>query len=105
MAETSPSLRSIMAANGDGDKQIWATEFGAPTGTAGQAVSEAAQAQLVGDAYARLKGWSWAGPAFWYSQRDQSTSLSSVEDNFGLIRFDWGNKPSYAAYQSAAAAG
>src|SRR5947207_2526952 len=47
MSETSPSARSLMTANGDGGKQIWATEFGAPTGSASNEESEAAQAQLV----------------------------------------------------------
>ena len=105
MSETSPSARSLMTANGDGGKQIWATEFGAPTGSASNEESEAAQAQLVTDSYARLGSWSWAGPAFFYSYRDQSTGSSNVEDNFGVIHSDWSLKPSYTAYQSAAANG
>ena len=32
MARTSPSLRSVMIRNGDGNKPIWVTEFGAPSG-------------------------------------------------------------------------
>src|SRR5439155_19951334 len=47
MASTSPSARSIMKANGDGKKKIWATEWGAPTGSSSQSMSEAAQAQLI----------------------------------------------------------
>ena len=31
MYQTSPSIRSIMVANGDSAKKIWITEFGAPT--------------------------------------------------------------------------
>ena len=33
MSQTSPSLRSLMAAHGDSAKKIWITEFGAPTGS------------------------------------------------------------------------
>jgi hypothetical protein len=105
VAETKPSARSIMAANGDGDKQIWGTEFGAPTGTAGDAVSEAAQAQLVTAGYATWKTWSFAGPLFWFSFRDAGTNRSDREDNFGLLRFDFSPKPSFAAYQRAAGVG
>jgi hypothetical protein len=94
-----------MSANGDGAKQIWATEFGAPTGSTSNSMTEAGQAQLVTDAYTKLKSWTWAGPAFFYSYRNVGTNFSNVEDNFGIIRYDWSLKPAYAAYQAAAAAG
>lgn len=105
MAETTPSARSLMTARGDGAKQIWATEFGAPTGSTTRDLSEGAQAQLVTDSYTQLKGWSWAGPAFFYSYHDNGTNKSDLEQNFGVIHYDWTPKLSYAAYQSAAAAG
>jgi polysaccharide biosynthesis protein PslG len=105
MSETTPSARSIMSAGGDGAKQIWATEFGAPTGSTTRDITEAAQAQLVSDSYAKLKTWSWAGPAFFYSYKDTGTNKSDVEQNFGIIHFDWSPKASYTAYQNAAAAG
>jgi polysaccharide biosynthesis protein PslG len=93
-----------MNANGDGAKQIWPTEMGAPTGTSSQAVSERAQAQLVKDMYAKLKGWSWAGPGFLYNYRDKGTNLADREQNFGLVRFDGAPKLAYAAYRAAASA-
>ena len=105
MNQTSPSARSVMIANGDGAKQIWPTEFGEPTGTASQAVSEATQASYVTAAYAALKGVSWAGPAFLYSGWDNGTDLSNVENNFGIIHHDWSLKPAYTAYAAAASAG
>jgi hypothetical protein len=105
MTDTSPSARSIMIAAGDGAKQIWTTEFGWPTGSSTRAVSESVQAQMLTDSYAKLKTWSWAGPAFFYSGRDAGTNTLDIEHNFGIIRNDWSLKPSYAAYQSAAAAG
>jgi polysaccharide biosynthesis protein PslG len=105
MSETSPSARSLMTANGDSSKQIWTTEFGEPTGSSTRAVSETAQAQYVTDSYAALRAWSWAGPGFLYSYHDIGTNLSDVESNFGIIRYDWALKPSYTAYQAAAAAG
>ena len=105
MSETSPSARSIMSAYGDGAKQIWPTEFGAPTGSTSNSMTETQQAQLVTDSYTKLKGWSWAGPAFFYSYRDNGTNLSNVEDNFGIIHNNWTVKPAYTAYQSSAAVG
>ena len=105
MAQTTPSARSLMLARGDGAKQIWATEFGAPTGTTTRDVSEASQAKLVTDSYTQLKSWSWAGPGFFYSYHDNGTNTTDVEQNFGIVRYDWTPKLAYAAYQSAAAAG
>jgi hypothetical protein len=105
MSQTTPNVRSIMTARGDSAKQIWATEFGAPTGSTTRDLSEAAQAQLVTDSYTLLKGWSWAGPAFFYSYHDNGTNKLDVEQNFGILHFDWTPKLSYSAYQTVAAAG
>ena len=105
VAETTPSARSMMVANGDSGKQIWGTEFGAPTGTASSAVSEASQAQLVKDGYAKWKTWSFAGPLFWYSARDQGTNSADREDNFGLVKYDNTPKPSFSVFQAVVAAG
>jgi polysaccharide biosynthesis protein PslG len=102
MAATSPSARSIMKVNGDGKKKIWATEWGAPTGTSSKSMSEAAQAALIRAGLRRLKAWSWAGPSFVYSFRDLGTNLSDREQNFGLLRYDWSPKPAYAAFWSVA---
>jgi polysaccharide biosynthesis protein PslG len=105
MSQTSPSARSVMAAYGDSGKQIWPTEMGAPTGTSSQAVTEAAQAQLVTEMYSKLKGWSWAGPGFVYNFRDKGTDPSDREDNFGIVRWDYSPKPAYTAFKTAASAG
>jgi len=105
MNATSPSARSVMSANGDGAKQIWSTEFGEPTGSSSRSVTEAAQGQYVTDTYSLLKGWSWAGPAFLYSFHDNGTDLTNIEDNFGVLHYNWSEKPAYSAYRAAAAAG
>lgn len=100
------NLRGQMVANGDGDKKIWATEFGAPTnGPSGSYVSETTQAQHVTRAYELFKSYGWAGPLFVWSSRDNSTDASSNYNFFGLLRNDFSAKPSFAAYQAAAAAG
>ena len=105
MYGTSPSLRSVMVANGDGAKKIWATEFGAPTnGPSGsQYVSEATQAQMLTGAYQLYSTYDWGGPLFFYQGRDQGTSTNSNENFFGFLRADFSAKPSYTAYQQAVA--
>jgi polysaccharide biosynthesis protein PslG len=104
MQDTNPSLRSVMTANGDQNKQIWATEFGAPTGGSSQGVSESQQAQMVTDAYTLFNSYSWAGPLFWYAYKDLCTTTTDIECYFGLVRPDYSQKPSYAAYQTLATA-
>jgi hypothetical protein len=100
-----PSIRSLMAAHGDAEKQLWATEFGAPTvvGLTG-GVSDAVQARSVQKAFARWTRLPWAGPLIWYSYRDRGIDVSDREDFFGLVRADGTRKPAYFAYQRAAAA-
>ena len=91
MTGASPSLRSIMEENGDGDKQIWATEWGAKIGS----VDEETQAAMVSEAYSLFGSYEWAGPMFLYTYRDS--------DSFGLVRGDGSRRPSWYAYQEAAA--
>jgi hypothetical protein len=107
MSETSPSLRSIMVANGDANKKIWITEFGAPTDGPDPAwyVSEAQQAQMVTDALGLYKNYSWAGPLFWYSLKDAGTTTDTSENFFGLIRADNSLKPAYTTLKNLIAAG
>ena len=109
MSVTTVSIRSIMVANGDSAKQIWMTEFGAPTGGPGAIadignlnlsqspnhVTEALQAAIMTDAANSAKQFSWAGPLIWYSYIDQSTDPSSNEHFFGILHSDGSKKPTY----------
>ncbi len=95
---------AIMQANGDGAKKIWATEYGAPTGTvSGRSVSESTQAQFVKDAVTEWKKKSYAGQLMWYSLRDNGTNLTDIEFNFGLMRHDFTAKPALAEFTRQAA--
>ena len=97
MQDTPVNLRGIMTANGDSGKQIWATEFGAPT-KGNNSITEAAQAQMVTDAYQKFSTYSWAGPLFWYTDKDNCTDTTDRECWFGLIRGDGTHKPGYDSY-------
>ena len=99
-----PNLRSVMGANDEGYKQIWLTEFGAPTWGPNKLwfVTEALQAQILSDGFAQYEKYSWAGPIFVYSLRDSGTSASTNENFFGLERFDGFHKPAYDVFKNAA---
>ena len=67
-------------------------------------MTEAEQAQLVTAVLTKLKAWRWAGPSFFYSFRDKGTDPANREDNFGLVRRDWSQKPAYGAFRSTVGA-
>ena len=99
-----PLLYDLMLRNGDGDKKLWITEFGAITGTALGAVSETVHGAIITDAFRAMAQMPFVGgPMFIYSIRDDGTDPASVEDNFGLLRRDFSPKAARAAYQRAAA--
>jgi hypothetical protein len=103
MASTPMSLLSVMAANGDGDKRIWITEYGAPTsGTSpyGTVVSETTQATMVTQSLRAAAAAGWAGPVFWYNLQDWApySPSASSEAFFGLLRADGSAKPGFDAY-------
>jgi len=110
MASTTPSLRSIMIANGDADKTIWLTEYGAPTDGPGvlessatdttfagspDHVTEALQATMLAQAIGAVQQYPWAGPMFIYGYKDYGTDPSTVENFFGIVRNDESTKPAY----------
>jgi polysaccharide biosynthesis protein PslG len=82
-------LRGVMNANGDGSKQIWATEFGEATSK----VDEATQAAWIQDFITAWRGLPGAGPAFVYTTRDRNTGSSNAQDTYGVYRTDWTPKP------------
>ena len=92
------TMHATMASHGDGGKQIWATEFGAPTNgpdQVGDHVTEAAQAQILTDAMSIWHSYSWTGPFMWYDYQDSGTSTQNSENFYGLVRADGSHKPSY----------
>lgn len=96
--QSMPKTYDVMVAHGDSAKKIWATEFGAPTGTNSQAVSEAGQADMVVTGWDQWSAWSFTGPIFWYAARDVGTDPLEVEDNFGLVRRDFTPKRALAEF-------
>jgi hypothetical protein len=94
-----PAVHTLMAANGDGAKQIWGTEVGFPTGTNPNAVSAATQATYISAAIAQWTSWSFHGPIIFYTIRDSGTDPSNVDENMGLLDHSGAPKLVYAAVQ------
>lgn len=117
MYSTTPSIRSVMIANGDANKPVWMTEVGAPTNGPGKLessatdttfagspdhVTEALQALTMSEMMTTAESMPWAGPLLWYSYKDDGTSTSTIENFFGVVRADGSDKPAYYTYKSIA---
>jgi len=114
MASTNLGMRQVMVKNGDSNKKIWITEFGAPTGGPGPVstisnpnldqhpyvVDEALQSKIMTDALTLYKSYDWTGPFFWYSYQDAGNTQDTNENFFGLVRYDGTKKPAYDTYKS-----
>jgi hypothetical protein len=79
-------LHNVMEKHGDGQTKIWVTEFGAPTGTGPDAVSDEAQAAILVQARQQIERWDWAGPLIYYELVDGGTDPTDIEQNFGVLR-------------------
>jgi hypothetical protein len=104
MHGTSPSIRSVMAANGDAAKPVWATESGAPSaGTWGGIVfSEALQAEHIRKAHAHWLTYAWGGVIFTYTSRDLAgPGQADYWAYTGLVRSDFSRKPAWFAVRSS----
>lgn len=95
MDQTSPSLRSLMAAHGDSAKKIWITEYGAPTSGTTHNVSADEEGNEIADAISQAKQLGWIGSVYIYTWADTSTW------GFGLLTGDGAQKPAYAAVTTA----
>ncbi|OZF50545.1 beta-galactosidase [Rhodococcus sp. 14-2470-1a] len=90
-----------MVANGDGGKKIWITELGAPTGNGPMAVTEEAQAAIIGSSLAQASRLPYVGPVFVHALRDAGADAFDSEQNYGLLRADFSRKPSFAVVQGS----
>jgi hypothetical protein len=105
MFSTSTSLRSIMSQNGDANKKIWITEFGAPTAGVNAwdtTVSEDRQAAMVTQSLSLAASYAWTGPTFWYNYKDFCAPGSAdSECYYGMVRSDGTAKPAFAAFRNS----
>jgi polysaccharide biosynthesis protein PslG len=95
IGQTRPSIRSIMVSNGDGNKQIWLTEFGAPS--KGQPwAGPTAQASAISQAIIDVKSVDWIGALYLYTWQDSGGDPNKLGDWFGLMTSGGARKPAYA---------
>jgi hypothetical protein len=94
-------IRSLMVSNGDGNKPIWITEFGAPTGGPG-GVSDQQQAAILQNGFDLWKTYSWGGVISWFDYADKGTDQSSNKNFFGIVDGSGGHKPSWTTYSQLA---
>ncbi|SEH70402.1 VCBS repeat-containing protein/40-residue YVTN family beta-propeller repeat-containing protein [Mycolicibacterium rutilum] len=82
-------MRALMTAHGDGNKKIWATEYGQPASVE----SEVNQAYYIADFLQAWRDLDYAGPAFIHTIRDLPPEIENpVEESLGLWRWDWSRK-------------
>jgi hypothetical protein len=81
-----PSLHALMAANGDGAKKIWYTEFGAPTAASTRVVTLQVQALGFQQAFTLARSWSWSGPLFAFNWQDSADGAFGLHDSTGAAK-------------------
>jgi polysaccharide biosynthesis protein PslG len=94
-------IREGQLAVGD-SSPIWITEFGWTTCSGdGWCVTEAEQADYIGQAFGILAGMDYVAAASVYNLRNKGTDAAGQEANWGLVRRDYSEKPAYAAFRAA----
>lgn len=92
-------LNTLTVQRTGASRQIWATEYGAPTRGAAS-VTEARQAQLVREATTAWFRKTYAGPLWWYAVRDLGSPPDTEREHFfGLLREDASQKPAYVEFK------
>lgn len=99
MAETSPSVRSIMISNGDSNKPIWITEFGSQSNGRSGALALAQRTQLA-QALAFVKETNWIDAIYIYTWQDRFSGPKR-DEGFGLLTYSGLPKPAFFAVASA----
>lgn len=95
------AMYEVMARNGDGTKQIWITEYGAPSSRIGPA----AQADLIANSLRQWQEVDYAGPFIVHTIRDDDTAALPDERTFGVVGSDYTPKPAFTQLQSLLAPG
>ncbi|MDO9454926.1 glycosyl hydrolase [Nocardioides sp.] len=96
-----PDLHALMTRAGDGAKQLWLTEYGAPTGRSSRSVSRRGQASMVVDAVRQASTLPFVGRLYLYALRDTARRPTDLEANFGLLDHRGRPKPALGALRRA----
>jgi hypothetical protein len=96
-----PSLHALMESHADAKKKIWITEYGAPTGTGPNSVSEKEQAAALLQARDQFGRWDWSGPLIYYELVDGGSNAAENGENFGVLHQDLAPKPAADALMNS----
>jgi len=91
-------VRQVMTTNGDGNKKIWATEYGQPASSGG----EAKENEYIADILLKWQELPYVGPMFIYTTRDRATGSTSSQSTFGIYRTDWTPKTAQQTVKAGA---
>jgi hypothetical protein len=109
------SLQDIMQQNGDTNKKIWITEYGAPTNGSGDGstgpnykrtaktdhVTEAYQTTLARQALTLFQQSHVIQSFYWYTWQDKGTTTDTNENFYGLNDFNGVSKPALQVFEGA----
>jgi hypothetical protein len=102
-----PRVREALLRHGQ-DKPLWLTELGWSTcSVRGRAAYEncvdpATQARYLGEAFAKIRDWSYVPVAVWFNLEDTAANPAERLDNYGLLTWSGEPKPAFHAFQAAA---
>jgi hypothetical protein len=91
-------MRQVMIANGDANKKIWATEYGQPASSGG----EAKENDYIADILLKWQEMPYTGPMFIYTTRDRQTGSTSAQSTFGIYHTDWTPKTAQQTVKAGA---
>jgi polysaccharide biosynthesis protein PslG len=94
-------IRQVMIANGDDTKRIWATEYGQPASSGG----EAKENDFIANMLLKWQELPYTGPMFIYTTRDRKTGSTSTQDTLGIYRTDWTPKTVQQTVKAGASGG
>lgn len=103
------AVREVMLANDD-PRPLWLTESGWSTATVRtpdpwrNGVSEADQAEFLGQQYAQVRTWPWVHVNVWFNLLDTGDDRTDLYSSCGLRRVDGSPKPAWHAFRAAATA-
>lgn len=94
---TSPSIRSVMVANGDSAKDVDITEIGWPTNVTSNTGQSGTTAQVdeLQQVVAFAQANPWIGAVYWFNYKD------NVDGDFGLLTSTGTHKPAYSVFASS----
>lgn len=100
MSQTTPSLRGVMRSYADSGKQIWITEFGAPS-DGPNGVGANGEAAELKQAIELAKSTPWIGAIYLYTWQDFGADPRANADWFGLLTNHGRAKPAFQAVAKA----